>query len=355
MPHFAVRPHLTTRVPLLLLVALLVLGQASNALARQDATPVGEATPAPNPQIAAELTDLLDLCDSIFGVVILDPDGNDVFAHNPDLPFVSASLYKLVLITQITWWAEKGKLSLDDTVELLPEYFVEQNGQDSYFGWESIGYQAPIDELLYATGSYSSNVSSMALLSLTSIEQLNDFAFQIGLEHTWYWLVAGEPGELYAHAEETAAEGDFARAIAFVDSFAGSGTVNVTTPRDMAIFFRMVSTDTLVSPVVSWRVRQVLTSKVINDRLPALLPSATTVIHKTGNLYGVLHDAGIIVTPEGEMVVAALAQAVTNTDTTFSIEQRIGLFAYGYGGGAPGEPTPAQNAEAVGVDPKRFL
>ena len=177
----------------------------------------------------------MESCNSIFGVVILDSEGNEIFTHNPDLPFVPASLYKLVLITQITTWAEEGHLALTDTVTILPEFFVAKNGEDSYFTYDSVGFPAPIEELLYATGSYSSNVSAMALLSLT-LDRPTQFV------RPGNWTQAHplldrfrEAAELYADAEETAAEGDFSRAITFIDSFAGSSTVNVTTPRDMSI------------------------------------------------------------------------------------------------------------------------
>ena len=43
-----------------------------------------------------------------------------------------------------------------------------------------------------------------------------------------------------------------------------------------------------------------------NDRLPPLLPVGTVVAHKTGNLVGLTHDAGIIYTPFGPRVVVAM-------------------------------------------------
>lgn len=321
---------LSIALAVLLVFPVLIAPRSARA---QDATPV-----AGSPLVG--VPDLLDSCDSIFGVVILDADGNVLLEHNPDLPFVSASLYKLVLIAEIFARVEDGELSLTDTLPILPEYFTQENGADSYFIYDSIGYEAPLDELLYATGAYSSNVSALALLTLTTPQRLEQFADELGLDNTRYWLLLGDVGYLYPESEATSVDGEYARSIAFVDSYAGADHVNVTTPRDMATFFRKLSTDTLISPLVSWRVKQVLTARVINDRLPALLPSTTTVIHKTGNLYGVLHDAGYIETAAGPMVVVAMAQAVTDYNTTFMVEQRLGLLAYELGRGGAPVPVP---------------
>ena len=330
-------------VTILILANLLQVSPVS--VAAQDGTPFA------NPDPIADIPALLENCDSIFGVVILDPDGKTVFAQNPDLPFVSASLYKLVLLAQTFDRVEQGELALSDTVEILPEYFADANGEDSYFSNQAIGYFAPIEELVYSAGSYSSNVGAQALISLTNMESLEEYAFTLGMSDTRYRVTADELADLYGDSSETAADGDFARAMAFVGSFAGSEYVNVTTPGDIATFFHRVSTDTMVSPLVSWRIKQVLTARVINDRLPALLPATTAVIHKTGNLYGVLHDAGIIETPEGPMITVAMAQAVTDYNMTFSVEQRLGLLAWELGGGSPAEPEIPGTPAAVGRSP----
>src|SRR5690606_17918333 len=85
------RSPLTLRVLSIALAVLLVFPVliAPHFARAQDATPVAGSP-------LAGVPDLLDSCDSIFGVVILDADGNVLLEHNPDLPFVSASLYKLV-------------------------------------------------------------------------------------------------------------------------------------------------------------------------------------------------------------------------------------------------------------------
>ncbi|MBA3653795.1 MAG: serine hydrolase [Actinobacteria bacterium] len=44
----------------------------------------------------------------------------------------------------------------------------------------------------------------------------------------------------------------------------------------------------------------------VNDRIPPALPPGTAIAHKTGDRTGWAHDAGVITTPNGDLVVAVL-------------------------------------------------
>jgi hypothetical protein len=57
-----------------------------------------------------------------------------------------------------------------------------------------------------------------------------------------------------------------------------------------------------------------LSRQQINDRLPAALPDGVVVAHKTGNLPGLTHDAGIIFTPSGPRVVVAMTWDAFDAD-----------------------------------------
>jgi beta-lactamase class A len=330
----------TSRRTLLVTAGAGFAGAGIAAVAAQVATPVALNGPL------AGLPDLLQACDSIFGVVLLDSSGEQLFQHNPDLPFAAASLYKLVLITHMLDRVGQGEFRPAEPIEILPEFFIEENGEDSYFAFDAIGSQVPLEELIYSAGGYSSNAGAQALMSLTSPDQLEAFAREIGMASTHYWLTSGEIAPLFEETTASGPSGNYPRSITFLDSFAIGSTVNVTTPRDIATFFHLLASGKLRSPEVSWQVQDILATRFITDRLPALLPANVPVVHKTGNLYGVLHDAGYVETPAGPIVAVALAQAVVDYDTTFAVEQRIGLLAWEIGGGEL-EPA-ASPVDAVG-------
>lgn len=271
---------------------------------------------------------LIAQSEAIHGVVIIDPADSLVYQHNAWAPFVSASLYKLILLAEILRTVEAGDLSLDDEILIESWYFVEANGEDAFYLQNQIGTTAPLQELIYATGAWSSNVAALALLALTTIERLNAFCGEIGMTGTHFWAYETEIPEFYPGDNGTEGCEEIARAISFVQTFATGSYVNLTTPGDMSWYMRLLRDDALVSEITSWRLKDILSSRAIPDRIPALLPPDAIVMHKTGNLTGVLHDVGIVSNGQASSIVVTMAQAVTNLDFTFAIEQRIGLVGY---------------------------
>ncbi|HRA46965.1 MAG TPA: class A beta-lactamase-related serine hydrolase [Thermomicrobiales bacterium] len=310
-------PQLTRRQ----IVTLATLG--TGALFRN--APVGaEVDTDPTAGISAMLT----ASDAIFGTVLIDTADRLVFQRNANSPFVAASLYKLVLMTEILRMVEQEGLDLQEPITIAEDLYLEASAGDSYFTTDDIGTVVPLETMIYAAGAYSSNVAALSLLELTTIERLNTFSLELGLTGTHYWAHEDEIDVFYPGEAGQPGTEDIVRARAFVRSFAIESYVNLTTPEDMAWFFRLMRDDLLVSTLTSWRLRKILASRVLSDRLPALLPNEAVVIHKTGNLTGVLHDAGIIETAQGSTIVVAMAQAVTYLDEAFAVEQKLGLVGY---------------------------
>jgi hypothetical protein len=50
-----------------------------------------------------------------------------------------------------------------------------------------------------------------------------------------------------------------------------------------------------------------LRTQQVNDRLPQGLPPGTPIAHKTGDIRHYAHDAGVITTPHGDVVLAVLS------------------------------------------------
>src|SRR5207247_2412557 len=71
-------------------------------------------------------------------------------------------------------------------------------------------------------------------------------------------------------------------------------------------FLTLLARHQLVSPAASDRMLARLGRQKINNRLPAQLPENVLVAHKTGNLAGLVHDAGIIYTKSGPRVVVTM-------------------------------------------------
>lgn len=310
--------------------------------------PPASAVPLDNARSRA-VARLLDGEPGIIGVVMARPGGDVLVSRNAETPFVSASLYKLVLLADIYQRIETGEIALSDRLVLQPEYFPG-NGElpDGYWDNDVAGSSVTIEEALFATGAYSSNVGARALLSLTTPASLEAMAQRLGLVSTHLFVTdvdrladwPPEPG-----ADATAAE--VRKAVAFIEREAASGPVNITTPRDMVHFFELLWNGQVVSPSVSAEIMDILRQQAVDDRFPYFVPPSAILAHKTGNLDHVVHDVGIIQAPDGPIFVAAMIENALDDDRATQIIQRLALIAFGtydvppLGNGAVPEDEPA--------------
>lgn len=267
--------------------------------------------------------------NGVVGIVLTRPDGTIAYQQNADTPFVAASLYKLVLLADIYKKRENGELSFDHVVELLPEYFPEEGDYaDSIYDQSTIGSRVPVDDLLFYTGAFSSNVAAKALLSLTTTSSLDETTIELGLVDT-YLFIDPETLPAWDATPTTRSVADLNEALAFVAHEAESGPLNITTPHDMYRYFQLLLAGEIINPEVSSEILEILKQQMVDDRFPYLLPKPTDMAHKTGNLDHVVHDVGIIWTPDGPVILAAMIEDPPDDDHATQIIQRLALIAYG--------------------------
>lgn len=80
-------------------------------------------------------------------------------------------------------------------------------------------------------------------------------------------------------------------------------TPQQTSAADVATLFSRLYNGTLVSGNSSAKFIALLKDQRVNNRLPVGLPPGTVIAHKTGDLDGVVHDAGIVYGPKTNYLV----------------------------------------------------
>jgi beta-lactamase class A len=80
-------------------------------------------------------------------------------------------------------------------------------------------------------------------------------------------------------------------------------TPQKTSAEDIAVLLERLQGGTLVSPASSDQFMTLLKDQRVNNRLPVGLPAGTVIAHKTGDLDGVVHDAGIVYGPKTNYLV----------------------------------------------------
>jgi beta-lactamase class A len=102
---------------------------------------------------------------------------------------------------------------------------------------------------------------------------------------------------------------------------------NVVTARALGEFFALLATRRLISAGASDRMLVRLERQQINDRLPRELPADVQVAHKTGDLIGLVHDAGLIQTRDGPRIAVVLTSGGTEA-TAKDLIAHVGLAVY---------------------------
>lgn len=233
------------------------LRTTQTATANASAATTTAQTPAPTPTAtvpqSAELQKLMDGFASSqaapMGLVIKDLKTGQIASRNPDQVFTSASLYKLFVATTIYKQIDAGKLGLGDTVK---------------------GTNKTVASCLSDMITWSDNDCGRALGSMIGWGGQDANLHNLGFKGT----TLTDPQS--------------------------------TTAGDVATLFERLYNGTLLSPNSSGQFLDLLKAQKINNRIPAALPAGTVIAHKTGDLDGFVHDAGIVYGPKSDYLVIAV-------------------------------------------------
>jgi beta-lactamase class A len=215
---------------------------------------LGAATPEPASQSQAQLQALVNAFaanqSAQFGIVVTDLKNNISASYQPDLQLPSASLYKLYVADVIYQTLDAGSLTYSS---------------DSGYPGRTIEY------CLSLMITISDNDCGDALGDITGWEKQNQQLQATGFRDTDMKI---EPQ---------------------------------TSAHDVALLLQLLYMNRLNSPDTNQRFLSLLKSQKVNNRLPQGLPSGTVIAHKTGDLDGFVHDAGIVYGPKTDYVVAVMS------------------------------------------------
>ena len=224
------------------------------------------------------------------GVYVADPQApQPLYAHDADVVFIAASLYKLGILAQAESLVDAGTLRYTDTIEIQPEDITADGS------YEVAGTVMTLDEALEAMITISDNGTALALWRSFGPDNINATLQKLGL------------GAFHVATDDN--------------------DDNTASARVIGQYFTLLAQRVLVSAAASDRMLARLERQQLNDRLPSELPPGTVVAHKTGNLGFVTHDAGIIYTKSGPRVVIGMT---ANTDEEEAVHFLGGLGALVY-------------------------
>lgn len=231
------------------------------------------------------------------GVVLVDLQSGYRYAWQAERVVPSASLYKLSVMVEAYRRVATGTMSLDDSVTITDDDLTD----DGYF--TPLGAVLTVREAIERMITISDNSPALALVHILDPYRINATMSALGFADT--------------RINTDLLEED------------RSAPFNTTSARDIAALFVGLARGEVIGPAWSREMLAILGRQQINDRFPAGLPPGTAIAHKTGNLDGVSHDAGLVSGHMGARVVVMLTTDAASYDDVVTLAERLASNADG--------------------------
>jgi beta-lactamase class A len=214
--------------------------------------------------------------DSNYGVVIRNLKTGERYYFNESKTFETASLYKLWIMAEAFSQIQEGKLKETqilsrDVKELNEDFNIASESAELTEGTITWPVQNAIEQMIIISDNYSALLLSKKLGISTVAEFLNDNGLLL--------------------------------------SKMGTGNTSpVSSASDIALFLEKLYHGELADKEYTDKMLSLLKSQRLNEKLPKNLPKDTVVAHKTGELGGLSHDAGIVYSPKDDYIIVIMSE-----------------------------------------------
>jgi len=247
----------------------------------------GTARPEPAPSIARAEISLYSSVLAIrerhglekLGIAFWDSETTLQWAYNADESFHAASTMKLAVLLGVYRQVSRGDLTLDAPVHVRNKFRSVVDGQlymldvdrdadpDLY---RNLGRTMTVHELAYAMITTSSNFATNLLVDVVGVPVIQTALAELGID-----------GVNVVRGVEDQAAFD-------------AGINNEVTAAGLLKLLRVLAEGRAYGPEASKQMLEILHDQRFKGGIPAGLPQAARVAHKTGNIATVHHDAGIV-------------------------------------------------------------
>jgi beta-lactamase class A len=249
---------------------------------------VREALPRNNERLAQTVTRSMEGTKGTYAIAIKNLETGEEYYQNENQKFDSASLYKLWVMGTVYSQIQEGTLKLDqpleaDVAKINDIYDIDPEFAELTDGVIDFTIQSALEQMI----TISHNYAALSLATTVKNSNMKNFLSTYHMDQT---------------------------------------TTNVppqTTAHDIMLFYEQLYNGKIVNPEASADMIELLKRQKINDRIPKYLPEETPVAHKTGELGGVKHDAGIVYSPKGDYIIVVMSKS----DSPDAAAERIALLS----------------------------
>ena len=269
--------------------------QLINPVIESHALSVKEIKPEKNKGIPiAELKEKvnneINTAEGTYSVYFYDLITGDNFGINEEMILTAASVNKIPILAALYYYAEKGVIDLDKMITL-------QASDIQDYGTGSIRYDKP-------GTSYSIKTLGRLMMEKS--------------DNTAAYLLASE---IIGLSEIQKLAEDWGMSQTNIND-------NKSSVRDIFSVLNKMYKGEITSPELTLEMLGFMDDSDFEDRIPKGIPPNITVIHKTGNEVGNVHDAGIIDLPDRPYYLGVMTTDITNEEETKKKIARISQIVF---------------------------
>lgn len=250
----------------------------------------------------------------VVGLAIYDLQTKQTLLINERVSLHAASTMKLPVMMEIFRLVEDKKLRLSDPIEVKNKFFSIVDGSEYRLNksddsdeevYNRIGQKMTVLELTDHMITWSSNLATNLLIERVGPENVMKLMAELG---------ANDIRVLRGVEDSKAFQ---------------AGKNNTTTAYDLMLLLRAIAENKFKSKRACEKMVEILSAQHFNDGIPAGLPTATKVAHKTGEITRHKHDAGIVYPLDGKpYVIIVLTKGIASDKQSGKLIAEISRLVY---------------------------
>jgi len=224
-------------------------------------------------------------------VAVYDTDTHASFRRDADRWFHAASTIKVAILLGVYASIHHGWLLPHSRVHVRNRFFsaadgstfrvlADRDGNSELYA--AIGKTMRVDQLALHMIATSSNLATNLLLDLVGLETVQRTLDELHVDGI-----------------------DVTRGVEDERAFE-HGIINRVTADGLVQLLRLVAEERAFSPELSHEMLEILHAQEFKRGIPARLPGAVRVAHKTGEISTIAHDAGVVYPPDRKPYVIAV-------------------------------------------------
>ncbi|HQR32152.1 MAG TPA: class A beta-lactamase-related serine hydrolase [Blastocatellia bacterium] len=250
----------------------------------------------------------------VVSVAVYDLQTKQTLLLNERVNLHAASTMKLPVMMEIFRLVEEKKLRLTDSIEVQNKFFSIIDGSEFRLNksddsdeevYNRIGQKMTVLDLMEHMITWSSNLATNILIERVGPENVMKLMAELG---------ANDIRVLRGVEDSKAFQ---------------AGKNNTTTAYDLMLLFKLIAENKFKSKKACEKMVEILSAQHFNDGIPAGLPTATKVAHKTGEITKHKHDAGIVYPLNRKpYVIVVLTKGIANDTQSSKLIADISSVVY---------------------------